>query len=92
MAVVLELKNLDKNYVFFFLAQPIGQPEISRMSLSELCVNQTSDLFIIGKNFLKGTKILFQELGADETDIKWQSEADIEVEYFQQVCVSPCAE
>lgn len=62
------------------------------MSLSELCVNQTSDLFIIGKNFLKGTKILFQELGADETDIKWQSEADIEVEYFQQVCVSPCAE
>lgn len=55
------------------------------MSLSELCVNQTSDMFIIGKNFLKGTQILFQELGADETDIRWQSEADIEVEYFQQV-------
>ena len=60
------------------------------MSLSELCVNQSSDLFIIGKNFLKGTQIMFQELGADETEIKWQSEAEIEVEYFQQVSISPC--
>ena len=59
------------------------------MSLSELCVNQSSDLFIIGKNFLKGTQIMFQELGADETEIKWQSEAEIEVEYFQQVSISP---
>ncbi|XP_076470719.1 uncharacterized protein LOC143300724 isoform X2 [Babylonia areolata] len=64
--------------------QPIGQPEISRLSLSELCVNQTNDLFVIGKNFLKGTQIIFREVGMDEKDLKWQSEAEIEVEYFQQ--------
>ncbi|KAL8590017.1 hypothetical protein ACOMHN_007042 [Nucella lapillus] len=64
--------------------QPIGQPEISRLSLSELCVNQTNDLYIIGKNFLKGTQVFFREIGADEMDLKWQSEAEIEVEYFQQ--------
>ena len=66
-------------------AQPIGQPEISRISLSEICVDQVSDLFLIGKNFMKGTQILFQEMGCDESDVKWQSHADIEVEFFQQV-------
>lgn len=54
------------------------------MSLSEMHVNQTSDLFIIGKNFLKGTCVVFQEWGPDERDIIWQSDAEIDAEHFQQ--------
>lgn len=55
------------------------------MSLSEISINQTKDLFIIGKNFLKGTRVVFQKLGLDEKTVEWQSEAEIEAEYFQQV-------
>ena len=88
-SVYVVVKYVSVVHIVYYIvtAQPIGQPEISRMSVSEMCVNQTSDLFVIGKNFLKGTQILFQEIGADETDIKWQSEAEIEVEYFQQASI-----
>ena len=32
---------------------------------------------------MKGTQVLFQEVG--DKDIVWQAEAEIEAEYFQQV-------
>lgn len=83
------LRKHDGTYITLQIAstpilctQPIGQPEICRMSLSEICVNQTSDLFIIGKNFLKGTQVMFEEVG--DVDINWRFEAELEVEYFQQ--------
>ncbi|XP_025114590.1 uncharacterized protein LOC112576423 isoform X3 [Pomacea canaliculata] len=93
------LRKLDGSFITLQTAstpilctQPIGQPEISRMSLSEISINQTKDLFIIGKNFLKGTRVVFQKLGLDEKTVEWQSEAEIEAEYFQQthlICKVP---
>lgn len=45
------------------------------------------ELFIIGKNFMKGTKVFFQEREDDdeEGEITWQKEADVDKDYFQQV-------
>ncbi|CAG5124797.1 unnamed protein product, partial [Candidula unifasciata] len=64
--------------------QPVGQPEISRMSLSESSVLGGDSLFIIGKNFKnKGTSVLFQKLDSSEECVVWQVEADIEQEFFQ---------
>ncbi|BFZ19627.1 hypothetical protein BsWGS_22667 [Bradybaena similaris] len=64
--------------------QPVGQPEISRMSLSESSVLGGDSLFIIGKNFKnKGTSVLFQKLDSSEDHVVWQVEADIEQEFFQ---------
>lgn len=44
-----------------FIAQPAGVPEILKKSLHSCSVNGGSEVFIIGKNFLKGTKVVFQE-------------------------------
>ncbi|ESO98313.1 hypothetical protein LOTGIDRAFT_83588, partial [Lottia gigantea] len=41
--------------------QPKGQPEIGRISSNSGSVNGGESLFIIGKNFVKGTKVLFRE-------------------------------
>lgn len=42
-------------------AQPAGVPEILKKSLHGGSVRGGEEVFIIGKNFLKGTKVLFQE-------------------------------
>ncbi|XP_014679270.1 PREDICTED: nuclear factor of activated T-cells 5-like [Priapulus caudatus] len=71
--------------------QPPGQPEICRMSLTESPPEGGHDLFIIGKNFLKGTHIVFIEKDTYGEDI-WQAEAAIEKEYFQTthlICAIP---
>lgn len=51
--------------VFFWLrlhsAQPAGLPEILKKSLHSGSVKGGEEVFIIGKNFLKGTKVIFQE-------------------------------
>lgn len=44
-----------------FSAQPAGVPEILKKSLHSCSVAGGEEVFIIGKNFLKGTKVLFQE-------------------------------
>lgn len=49
-------------WIFFYsLAQPAGVPEILRKSLHSCSVKGGEEVFIIGKNFLKGTKVIFQE-------------------------------
>eukprot|EP00062_Callorhinchus_milii_P005186 gi/632944396/ref/XP_007887485.1/ PREDICTED: nuclear factor of activated T-cells 5 isoform X2 [Callorhinchus milii] len=63
--------------------QPAGVPEILKKSLHTCTVNGGEDLFLIGKNFLKGTKVIFQENGSDET-CSWKSEAEIDMELFHQ--------
>ncbi|CAG5118372.1 unnamed protein product, partial [Candidula unifasciata] len=64
--------------------QPVGQPEISRMSLTECNVHGGDSLFIIGKNFRnKGTSVLFQTVDSTDDYVTWQAEAQIEQEYFQ---------
>ncbi|KAK3765864.1 hypothetical protein RRG08_026330 [Elysia crispata] len=65
--------------------QPVGQPEICRMSLTESSVEGGESLFIIGKNFKnKGTTVSFQMLDpSDESVVQWQAGAEIEQEFFQ---------
>ena len=42
-------------------AQPAGLPEILKKSLHSCSVRGGEEVFIIGKNFLKDTKVIFQE-------------------------------
>ena len=73
-------------YCYNFVAQPIGQPEICKMSLKASSVYGGEELFIIGKNFLRGTKVFFQELSEDENAaVQWEKESEIDRDYFQPV-------
>lgn len=47
--------------VFMMTAQPAGLPEILKKSLHSCSAKGGEEVFIIGKNFLKGTKVIFQE-------------------------------
>lgn len=62
--------------------QPPGIPEISKKSLSECSVKGEMELFIIGKNFLKDTKVLFKEPASDNL-------GDCEPNYVWEKCVAP---
>lgn len=62
--------------------QPAGVPEILKKSLHTCSVTGGEEVFIIGKNFLKGTKVIFQENSTD--DGSWQAEAEIDMELFHQ--------
>ncbi|XP_064640101.1 nuclear factor of activated T-cells 5-like isoform X2 [Lineus longissimus] len=73
--------------------QPIGQPEICKKSLKEAPVTGGDELFIIGKNFMKGTKVLFQEMASDNSkEVVWEKAAEIDNEFFHQthlICQVP---
>ena len=45
------------------------------------------ELFIIGKNFLRGTQVFFQEVSDDDgsSKIVWEKEGEIDKDYFQAV-------
>ncbi|XP_034046413.1 nuclear factor of activated T-cells 5 isoform X2 [Thalassophryne amazonica] len=62
--------------------QPAGLPEILKKSLHTCSVRGGEELFIIGKNFLKDTKVIFQENVSDENS--WKAEAEIDMELFHQ--------
>ncbi|XP_029979530.1 nuclear factor of activated T-cells 5 isoform X2 [Sphaeramia orbicularis] len=62
--------------------QPAGVPEILKKSLHSCSVRGGEEVFIIGKNFLKDTKVIFQENVSDETS--WKAEAEIDMELFHQ--------
>ena len=56
------------------------------MSLKASSVYGGEELFIIGKNFLRGTKVFFQELSDDENaTVQWEKESEIDRDYFQPV-------
>ncbi|ESO03438.1 hypothetical protein HELRODRAFT_80616 [Helobdella robusta] len=61
--------------------QPTGIPEISKKSLTQCSVKGGEEMFIIGKNFLKGTTVVFEEVSGDV--VLWSKEADIDQDYFQ---------
>ncbi|XP_041046895.1 nuclear factor of activated T-cells 5 isoform X1 [Carcharodon carcharias] len=63
--------------------QPAGAPEILKKSLHTCTVKGGEELFLIGKNFLKGTKVIFQENNSDENS-PWKAEAEIDMELFHQ--------
>ncbi|XP_066440234.1 nuclear factor of activated T-cells 5 isoform X2 [Eleutherodactylus coqui] len=62
--------------------QPAGVPEILKKSLHSCPVKGEEEVFLIGKNFLKGAKVVFQENIAD--DNSWKAEAEIDMELFHQ--------
>ncbi|KAM8946373.1 nuclear factor of activated T-cells 5 isoform 2-T2 [Pelodytes ibericus] len=62
--------------------QPAGIPEILKKSLHSCSVKGEEEVFLIGKNFLKGAKVVFQENISDENS--WKSEAEIDMELFHQ--------
>lgn len=68
-----------------FPAQPAGQPEISRRSLEGCSVAGGESLFVIGKNFVKGFKVKFQEIEKGTDVILWEQEAEVEQEYVHNV-------
>lgn len=67
----------------FSTAQPAGQPEICKMSQKECSVKGGDDLFIIGKNFAKGSTVIFQEI--ENEQVIWSEKALIDTEYFHAV-------
>jgi nuclear factor of activated T-cells 5 len=76
-------------YLFVFFsspspAQPPGQPEICKKSLAESPAKGGQELFIIGKNFLKDTKVVLQEETA-QGELLWEARADVLKDYLQQV-------
>lgn len=64
--------------------QAIGEPEICKMSLQEAQSPGGNELFIIGKNFLKGAQVFFQQVTDDDVGhILWEKEGEIDKDYFQ---------
>ena len=59
------------------------------MSLKECGLAGGEELYIIGKNFLRGTQVFFQELHPDtdddQTQFVWEKEGEIDKDYFQAV-------
>ncbi|KAK9511055.1 hypothetical protein O3M35_005702 [Rhynocoris fuscipes] len=71
--------------------QPPGVPEICKKSLNSCPASGGLELFILGKNFLKDTKVIFleDELGSGTT---WEVLVHPDKEFLQQshlVCVIP---
>ena len=64
-------------------AQPAGLPEICKQSLLTSPVTGGQELFVIGKNFMRGTKVYFEE--KKEEDVVWSQEAVIDSEHFSNV-------
>ncbi|VDI38649.1 nuclear factor of activated T-cells 5 [Mytilus galloprovincialis] len=72
--------------------QPIGQPEICKMSSRECIVNGNAEMIMIGKNFMKGTKVFFQELNGEDGPVVWEKESELDKDFFQPthlVCTIP---
>ncbi|XP_060516589.1 nuclear factor of activated T-cells 5 isoform X2 [Cylas formicarius] len=70
--------------------QPPGIPEICKKSLTSCPASGGLELFVLGKNFLKDTKVYFQQY--EESRVCWESAVAPDKEYLQQthfVCVVP---
>lgn len=66
------------------------------MSIRESDTRSQPELFIIGKNFVRGTRVIFRQLAAnnglssdsndgDKLDVQWERDAEIEPPFFSQV-------
>lgn len=71
-------------------AQPPGVPEICKKSLVSCPAIGGLELFIIGKNFLKDTRVIFQArqstpLHDDTYDVVWEDSVLPDKEFLQQV-------
>lgn len=73
-----------------FAAQPPGVPEICKKSLVSCPANGGLELFIIGKNFLKDTRVIFQARrllppASESYDTIWEESVFPDKEFLQQV-------
>ncbi|KAL5969966.1 Nuclear factor of activated T-cell 5 [Taenia solium] len=79
--------------------QIVGGPEICRMSIKEGDARGQPELYIIGKNFVRGTRVIFRQLasststnnslptdmnGEDKVDVVWERDAVIDPNFFYQ--------
>lgn len=73
--------------------QPPGVPEICKKSLDACSVVGGKEIFIIGKNFLKDTKVSFARFDESRQQKKiWEETVQPDKEYLQQthlICVVP---
>lgn len=72
----------------YFIAQPPGVPEICRKSMSECICIGGQNLFIIGKNFHKDTKVVFKAIKKGTFNTIWEESVVPEQEYLHQVSIS----
>ncbi|KAK9879529.1 hypothetical protein WA026_006599 [Henosepilachna vigintioctopunctata] len=71
--------------------QPPGVPEICKKSLTSCPASGGLELFVLGKNFSKDTKVYFQQVDEDRL-VNWEQACVPDKEYLQQthfVCVVP---
>ncbi|KAJ8952277.1 hypothetical protein NQ318_007445 [Aromia moschata] len=67
-----------------------GVPEICKKSLTSCPASGGLELFVLGKNFLKDTKVFFQQF--EDGHVRWEQAVVPDKEYLQQthfVCVVP---
>lgn len=76
----------NANNQFVFSAQPPGVPEICKKSLTSCPASGGLELFVLGKNFLKDTKVFFQQY--EDGHVRWEQSVVPDKEYLQQVCNS----
>src|SRR6218665_1375227 len=67
-------------------APPTGAPEISKKAINQCSDKGGEEMFIIGKNFMKGTVVYFEEVKNDQ--VIWTKEAEIDQDFFQAVSCS----
>jgi hypothetical protein len=72
----------------YIAAQPPGVPEICKKSLSASPCTGGLELFILGKNFLKDTRVLFQQTDAETP---WEESVQPDKEFLQQVHAEYCS-
>ena len=80
----IQITTMFKQLLLILTAQPPGAPEITKKCFSEVNPEGGQELFIIGKNFSKGSKAYFVENDADGKEV-WSAEADIDQDNFHQV-------
>lgn len=67
-------KSLVETVSALFPAQPAGVPEILKKSLHSCSVRGGEEVFIIGKNFLKDTKVIFHENVSGKNCVYFESD------------------
>lgn len=73
----------NSSSLLLFAAQPPGVPEICKKSLTSCPAGGGLELFVLGKNFLKDTKVIFQQ--NEDGVIRWEQAVVPDKEYLQQV-------
>ncbi|ODM97124.1 Nuclear factor of activated T-cells 5 [Orchesella cincta] len=71
--------------------QPPGVPEICKQSLTECPASGGLELFVVGKNFLKDTRVVFQQEDTEGHAV-WEASSEPLKDYLQQnhlICPVP---